>query len=158
MVFLPSGKCLHTATWMLMKLKEKTWWELYKNSICYLEQILEGTAGEVTFSNRLLHMNVLVLVNQQVYQHCVGTGCSLENLPKVMDDKELHALSPTWPFLEFLSEHHNDQIITDIYPEPVDNSTSISRVINPKSCTKSILYTLVHRICTIGFNKNLWQA
>ena len=34
-----------------------------------------------------LHMDMLVLVKQKLYQFCVDTGCSLEDLPGEMDDR-----------------------------------------------------------------------
>ena len=58
---------------------------------------IRHTAGEartnsyVTFSSGLLHKVMPVLTDQQrTYQHqlCVDTGCSLEDTPEAMDDRD----------------------------------------------------------------------
>ena len=53
------------------------------------------TADEVrvnssaTFSCRFLRMDVLVLADQKgLYQFCVDTGCSLQDLPEANDDRD----------------------------------------------------------------------
>ena len=45
---------------------------------------MQDTAGEA--SDVLLHMGVPLYANQQ--QHCADRGCSLEDLPEVMDDRD----------------------------------------------------------------------
>ena len=49
------------------------------------------TNSEVTFFNGFLHIDVSVLVDQQEFklqQLCADTGCCLEDLPGVLDDRD----------------------------------------------------------------------
>ena len=56
-----------------------------------------------------VHTNVSRVAKTNIHQLCVDTGCQLEDLPRVMDDREryrerakwIHATSMTWWWLQW---------------------------------------------------------
>lgn len=60
------------------------------------------------------------------------------------------------PFLDILVKIKNNNIITDIYHKPTDTQQYLHfKSHHPKSCLKSIPYSLARRICTIVTDEHL---
>ena len=108
-------------------LEEKARWELHKDDACYSEQILETAPNKTAERPLTSHLtghswrnkdklinNILQLTTKhglisagrlaKTHISCVDTGCCVEDLPRVMSDrnrlqervKEICAISITW--------------------------------------------------------------
>ena len=128
MGFIPSSSCVNTTLWMHnmdadKTHREKVRWELHKNAMSYIEQILEATSYETTALWPLTYLKTIQirqtrhaghywrskdelindilqwtptygcatagpLVRTYLQKLCADTGCSLEDLPGVMDNRD----------------------------------------------------------------------